>query len=228
MTLDVSWISAGCVQATRLTSDLALRAYPLLRSLHLYLGLFVSPFIVVFSVSVFFLVHSWLPKATEASKRTVPEVAFPEGLETAKGPAQVSALRGVLDALNVRGEIGFIRYSPQQRRFNLPVTQPGRETQVELQLNTRTAVISSRTTGIADAMVYLHKMPGPHNVALRGNSVHVQVWRWLADITVYLLLLVTTTGIYLWAVLKAERRLGVALIGAGAVTCGGMIYALLG
>jgi hypothetical protein len=213
----------------RFTSGFALRTYPLLRSLHLYLGLFISPFIVVFSVSVFFLVHSWLPGSSEPpTKRSVVEVVIPGGLETEKGAAQTSALRGVLDALNVRGEIGFIRYSPQQLRFNLPVTQPGRETQVELHVSTRTAVISSRTTGIADAVVYLHKMPGPHNVALRGNSVHVQVWRWLADITVYLLLLVTTTGIYLWVVLKAERRVGIALIGAGALTCGGMIYALLG
>jgi hypothetical protein len=212
-----------------ITSDLTLRTYPLVRSLHLYLGLFVSPFIVVFSLSVFFVVHSWVPGSSEPkSTRVVAEVAIPDGLESAKGAAQINAVRSVLDALNVNGEIGFIRYSPQQRRFNLPVTQPGRETQIELQLSTRTAVISTRTTGIADAMVYLHKMPGPHNVALRGNSIHVQVWRWLADVTVYLLLLVTATGIYLWAVLKAERRLGLALMGAGALTCGGMIYALIG
>lgn len=188
----------------------------------------MSPLIVVFAVSVFFLVHSWLPGAgSPATKRTVENVRIPDGLETAKGPAQVAALRVVLDQLNVSGEMGFIRYAPQQRRFNLPVLQPGRETQVEIQLATRTATISRRSTGFADAMVYLHKMPGPHNVALRGNSTHVAVWRWLADATVYLILLVVSTGVYLWAVLKAERRIGLVLLGASAVSCGGLLYGLL-
>lgn len=205
-----------------------MRVYPIFRSIHLFFGLFVTPFVVVFAVSVFFLVHSWLPGSGDAAtKRTVGDVRFPEGLETAKGPAQVAAIREVLNQLKVRGEIGFIRYSPQQRRFNLPVSQPGRETQVEIQLATRTATVSRRSTGLADAMVYLHKMPGPHNVVLRGNSTHIVAWRWLADATVYLILLVLTTGVYLWAVLKAERRTGLILFGVGAFSCGGLIYALL-
>ncbi len=205
-----------------------MRAYPTVRNLHLYVGLFLSPFIVVFSVSVFFLVHSWIPGAKQAPvTRTATEVVFPENAETAKGREQIAALRSVLDGLNVRGEIGFVRYSPRDRRFVLPVTQPGRQTTVEFNVALRTASISTSATGIADAMVYLHKMPGPHNVSIRGNSLHVQVWRWLADATVYLLLFVSVSGIYLWAVLKAERRVGLGLLAAGALTFGGLIYALI-
>jgi len=37
-------------------------------------------------------------------------------------------------------------------------------------------------------MIYLHKMPGQHNAAVRGNWVWMQLWRWLADSTVYLVL----------------------------------------
>ncbi len=203
-------------------------AYPTLRNLHLNVGLFLSPFIVIFSVSVFFLVHSWIPGAKQApATRIVTDVVFPENVESAKGHEQIAALRSVLDRLNVRGEIGFVRYIPRDRRFVLPVTQPGRQTAVELNVGARTASIATNATGIADAMVYLHKMPGPHNVAIRGNTFHVQVWRWLADATVYLLLFVSVSGIYLWAVLKADRRVGLSLLAAGALSFGGLIYALI-
>jgi hypothetical protein len=205
-----------------------LRAYPTLRSLHLYGGLFVSPFVIVFAASVIFMVHSWLPGAKQpSSTRTLTDIAFSDALETAKGREQVTALRGVLDALDVRGEIGFVRYIPRDRRIVMPVTQPGRQTTVELHLAKRTATITTSSTGIADAMVYLHKMPGPHNVAIRGNSPHIAVWRWFADASVYLILFVSVSGIYLWAVLRAERRIGLGLLAAGALTFGGLIYALV-
>lgn len=188
----------------------------------------MSPFIVVFSISVFLLVHSWLPGATSTpTSRTATEVVFPDSLESAKGREQIDALRKVLDGLGVRGEIGFVRYVPRDRRFVLPVTLPGGQTTVDLNLATRTATMATTSSGVADAMVYLHKMPGPHNVNIRGNSVHVRAWRWLADATVYLLLFVSMSGIYLWAVLKAERRVGLGLLAAGALSFGGLIYALI-
>jgi hypothetical protein len=194
----------------------------------LYAGLFVSPFVVVFSVSVFFLVHSWMPGAKPTpSTRAAADVAFPAKLETTKGREQIAALRGVLDRLDVRGEIGFVRYIPRERRFVLPITQPGRQSTVELRLAERIATITTSNTGIADAMVYLHKMPGPHNVNIRGNSEHVTAWRWFADATVYLLLFVSASGVYLWAVLKSERRIGLSLVAAGVMSLGGLIYALV-
>jgi hypothetical protein len=74
--------------------------------------------------------------------------------------------------------------------------------------------------------VYLHKMPGPHNADVRGNSPLVRWWRVLADATAYLTLFITVSGIYLWAALKAERRVGLVLILAGAITFWGLVYAI--
>lgn len=205
-----------------------MRTYPALRQFHLLAGLCVSPFLVVFALSVFFLVHSWLPGTRpEPNTRTVTGFALPPDLESRRGREQIAALRTVLDALAVRGEIGFVRFSPSARRFNLPVTVPGRETAVELHVATSTARIVTRATGVADAMISLHKMPGPHNVAIRGNSLHVQIWRWLADATTCLLLAVTASGVYLWAMLRAERPVGLVLLAAGALSLGGLLHALL-
>ena len=36
------------------------RFYVVTKDLHLYFGLFISPFVLLFAVSVFFLVHAWI------------------------------------------------------------------------------------------------------------------------------------------------------------------------
>lgn len=64
----------------------------------------------------------------------------------------------------------------------------------------------------------LHKSPGPHLADMRMNWVYMRIWRWLADATVYLLLFVSASGIYLWHVIRAERRAGLVLLAAGAIS----------
>ena len=70
-------------------------------------------------------------------------------------------------------------------------------------------------------------MPGPHNVAIRGNWIGISLWRGVADATIYLLLFISLSGIYLWWAIKAERRTGLMLLAAGAVTFFGLIFAIL-
>jgi hypothetical protein len=202
--------------------------YPTIRDLHCYVGLFLSPFVLVFSVSAIFLVHSWLPGGGgPAGRRTITDLPVPPAFETLKGREQIDVIRALLDRAGVAGEIGFVRQFPKERRVVVPATLPGRESVFELNVAKRSATISERSTGLADAVVYLHKMPGPHNMAIRGNSAHIRAWRWLADGTVYLLLFITGSGIYLWAVLKAERRAGLTLLTAGALTLAGLVYTLI-
>ena len=97
---------------------------------------------------------------------------------------------------------------------------------VDLNTDTRSAAITGRATGMWNALVYLHKMPGQHNANIRGNWIFLRIWKWLADATVYLVLFLSVSGIYLWAVLRAERRIGWTLMGAGACSFFGLVYAL--
>ncbi|HSB17289.1 MAG TPA: hypothetical protein VLE22_22755 [Bryobacteraceae bacterium] len=205
------------------------RFYTVTRDLHLYIGLFLAPFVLVFAVSVFFLVHSWLPGVAPepGPPRTVTGVLIPNGVENLDGRKRVDAVRAVLDPLGVAGEVTVIRHIRNERRLVIPVIVPGRETTVDINLETRTALVSTRTTGIWDALVTLHKAPGPHLVAIRMNWFPMRVWKWLADATVWLVLFLSVSGIYLWAVLRAERRIGLVLIAAGATSFFGVIYALV-
>ena len=108
----------------------------------------------------------------------------------------------------------------------MAVSVPGRETTVVLDYQQGQAEVSSRSTGLADALIYLHKAPGPHLAAIRGNWAPMRAWRWLADATVYLLLFITASGIYLWATIRAQRVPGLCLLAAGAVSFFGLVYAL--
>ncbi|MEO8658715.1 MAG: PepSY-associated TM helix domain-containing protein [Bryobacteraceae bacterium] len=200
--------------------------YLLTRNLHLYIGLFLSPFLLVFAASVFFLVHSRSSQPA-GSTRLASDLALPAGIERLHGREQVAALRPVLKQIGVQGEVNYIRSIPKEHRLVLPISLPGRETLVDLNLLQRTATVVESSTGLAGAVVHLHKMPGPHNANIRGNSTYMRVWRWLADIATYGLLFLTLSGIYLWAVLRAERRIGLALIGAGGISFFGLIYAIV-
>jgi hypothetical protein len=203
------------------------RFYVLTRDLHLYIGLFISPFVLVFAVSVPFLVHSLISGVSQPDRtRMVNNLSLPADLGRLNGREQLNGIRKVLDQIGIKGEVGFIRYLSKEHRLIVPVMVPGHETTADLSLTSGAATISERNTGLADAIVYLHKMPGPHNANIRGNSFYMSIWRWLADATVYLVLFLSVSGVYLWAVLKAERRVGLSLLAAGAFSFFGLIYAL--
>src|SRR6266487_1037249 len=145
------------------------RFYRLIRDLHLYFGLFSSPFVLVFAISVFFLVHSWLPKiASETSNtRVVSALPLPGDLQTLSGRPLIDALKPTLEKADVRGEVGFVRHMVKEEKLIIPVTIPGRETTVSISIASREATIVIRETGRADALVPLHKTPRQHARAIR-------------------------------------------------------------
>jgi len=196
------------------------------RDLHLYLGLFVSPFVIAFAASVFFLNHAKVDTTSATSVAAFREVRIPAVLETARGREAVDRAREIVDQVGVTGEIGFVRFLRAERRFIIPVSKPGIEAIVDVDAAKRTAVVSRRTTSVLESVAYLHKSPGPHNADLRGNWFWTRVWRWFADGTVYLLLFISVTGVYLWLTIKAERRIGLTLLGAGALSLVAFLYVL--
>lgn len=197
------------------------------RDLHLYIGLFVSPFVLAFAISVLFLNHAKVDMTAVDSVETVHDIRIPSGLEAAKGRQAVDLARQIVDQVGVTGEIGFVRYVRNDQRFVIPVTKPGVEMVVSVEISTRTAAVTRRVTSVLESTAYLHKSPGPHNVDVRGNWFWTQAWRWIADGAVYLLLFISATGLYLWFAIKADRRAGLAVLGAGAASFLALIYGLV-
>jgi hypothetical protein len=205
------------------------RFYRLTRDLHLYLGLFISPYVLIFAISVFFLVHTWLPRilSVASTTRVVSALPLPEDLQKLSGRPLIDALRPTLEKAGVRGEVGFVRHMVKEQKLIVPVTIPGRETTMSIGIASREVTIVTRETGLADALVTLHKSPGQHGADIRMNWFYMRAWRWMADATVYLTLFISVSGIYLWYVLRAERPVGFILLLAGALSFFGMAYALI-
>ena len=202
------------------------RFYTVTRDLHLYLGLFISPFVLLFSVSVFFFVHAVVPKfgAEATQTRAASNVTLLPDLAKLSGRPLVDAVKPTLASLNVPGEIGFIRHVVGDDTLVIPVSVPGRATTVTIHIARREATVVTRETGLADALMTLHKSPGGHTPTITMNWFPMRAWWWLSDTTAYLTLFITISGIYLWYVLRAERRIGFILFGAGTIVFFGLAY----
>ena len=151
---------------------------------------------------------------------------MPHDWQKLSGRPLIDALKTTLEKNGVTGEVGFVRHLVQEHRLVIPVTIPGRETTVTISIDSRDATIVTRETGLAGALVTLHKFPGQHGPDIRMNWFYLKAWRWMADATVYLILFISVSGVYLWYVLRAERKVGFSLLFAGAITFFGMTYAL--
>ena len=86
--------------------------YRWLRDLHLYFGLFISPFILLFAVSVFYLNHGKLIPGAEPTADTYRNLTIPDGFDRLKGREAVERAKAILPQVDVAGEIGFLRYVP--------------------------------------------------------------------------------------------------------------------
>lgn len=198
------------------------------RELHLYIGLFLSPFLLLFAASVFFLNHARGPvSANHATLTETRSIRIPQGIESAQGPERVRLAAEVLSQLGISGEINFIRAVPKENRLVIPVVKPGVETVIDLRVREGMATVSARRTAFWESLSYLHRSPGPHNASIRGNWFWTRFWQLLADTTVYFVFFLSLSGIYLWAVLRAERAVGLVLMLAGVLTFAGIVYAVI-
>ena len=196
--------------------------YSLVRALHLYTGLFISPFVLIFSMSILVLNHPPYFNNLRAKKE-------PESTQTHLNNFQFQAsdlltAQSIIRQLEIAGEIDWI--SKTDSTFSFPVNKPGLNKWISLNIKTGTVVIKQDEEGILKGTSYLHTMPGPHNASLRGNSFFMKVWRVMTDVFVYLIVFSSVTGVFLWYFLKAERKLGVYALALGFVFLTGLLILL--
>ncbi|HYK87588.1 MAG TPA: PepSY-associated TM helix domain-containing protein [Acidobacteriota bacterium] len=201
--------------------------YVLTRNLHLYIGLFLSPFVLVFAVSVILLNHPGIPLGgSRALEAATLHVEVPPGFDRLEDIDRVRQAREIMRQADVSGEVGFVGYSRSEGTITIPVSRPWSEATVRVSAKTGMASITQRRTGFLAPLIFLHKMPGPHLANIRGNWAMVRAWGWLANGTAWLLLFLALSGIYLWAILKSERTVGLFLIVAGLASFLGALYAI--
>jgi hypothetical protein len=190
----------------------------------MYVGLFLSPFVLVYAASTVLLNHAFLPWGGRAALQDPPQTV---PITVADAGDGLVLAKQVQRQIGVRGEIGFLSRRRQTGIVTFPIDVPGVHTDVRVDVAAATATVQRRKTGIWDGLVVLHKMPGPHNADVRGNWVFTRLWGWVANATVYLLLFLTLSGLYLWTVLKADRRAGLLCLGGGVACFTVLLVALI-
>ncbi|MCC5906941.1 MAG: PepSY-associated TM helix domain-containing protein [Balneolaceae bacterium] len=195
--------------------------YRWVRNLHLYIGLFISPFLLIYAISVFFLNHDWKPWSDAETEKVSYSISVPDE-ENSRELA-----RQIMQQLQITGEMNWVNHNQNSNSLSFPVDKPGLKKVIRVNLDDGSAEVERQKTGVWDAMVFLHEMPGSHLVSIRGNWIYVRIWGWLADATVYFILFVTASGVYMWSVMKAERKSGLIFLGLGVFTFFSIIAVML-
>ena len=183
------------------------RFYRWTRQLHLYFGLFICPYVLIFAVTTIMLNHRW------QSEVEVEKTSVSVHIE---GTADFDQAVSVARQLGLSGEIHFRRLA-DQNRLQVRVEKPAERTIVAVDLATRIASVERQSRDLAGVLYYLHFNPGPHKI--RGlNWFFSKLWGWSIDAVVCLLLFITISGVYMWALIKAERKTGLTMLGAGSVS----------
>ena len=178
--------------------------------------MFISPFILLFAASVFYLNHGKLILAHDTPAETYRDLTIPDGFDRLKGREAVERAQADPSASGRERRNRISPLRPKRSPSDFSGLEGGLARRPSTSISTRrTATVKRRAMGMWESISYLHKIPGPHNVAIRGNWVGTQAWRVIADATIYLLLFISLSGIYLWWAIKAERRIGLALLACG-------------
>lgn len=189
------------------------------RALHLYIGLFISPFVIIFAISVLVFDHPQFINKI-APLKDLPIVNVKLDSVPIRSTDMLTA-KAILKKLDIGGEVDYINKNDSS--FSFPVRTPGIINRVSVNtLNGKVSVVRTEA-GALRGTTYLHSMPGPHNVAIRGNSGFIKVWRYIIDTLVYSLLFLTISGVFLWYFLQSERKLGILAAGLGILVLIGLL-----
>jgi hypothetical protein len=189
------------------------------RALHLYIGLLISPIVLIFALSVLTFNHPQFINEIFPSKE---QPAFEVKLDSIPvRSTDMLTARAILKKLEITGEVDYINKNDSSMFF--PVRTPGKLYRISVNTHSRTASITRTDLGALRGTTYMHYMPGPHNAAIRGNSGFMKAWRYLVDTTVYSLLFLTISGVFLWYFLQSERKSGIYAAAIGVLFLIGLL-----
>jgi hypothetical protein len=189
------------------------------RALHLYIGLFISPFVLIFAISVLVFDHPQF-----INKISPPKELSSVNVKLDSIPIRstdVLTSRAIMEKLSITGEANYTIKNDSSISFD--VRTPGILTNITVNKRNGMASVTKTHEGILRGTSYMHSMPGPHLAAIRGNSGFIKVWRYIVDTLVYSLLFLTISGVFLWYFLQSERKLGIFAIGIGILVLIGLL-----
>jgi hypothetical protein len=183
----------------------------LLRRTHLYLALFLAPWLLMYAASTFVMNHRALFHNEEPPPPPQYEVerqlTYPGDLPDGATPAQI-ALQ-LLATLDLDGAHSFARSSTSEKVVvtRLHATAPRRITYTAAD---RRVVVEKMTFSNVRFLEQMHRRRGyQHNYLLDD------LWAISVDLTIAALILLALSGIWMWWELRVTRRYGAVALSAG-------------
>jgi hypothetical protein len=194
------------------------------RKIHIYLGLCLLLFIMLFGFSGLLLNHHWDFASFWENRK---EIKYDKTISISDEREQEALVHEIADKIGLRGSIINPRFSEDSVLLNFIVTKPGTRYDVQADLNEGKVLITEAKFNQWGTMRNLHTIRNP-SLSERDNryqSALSSVWSISIDVLSIGLIVICLGGWILW--LKVERKrfyLGFISLAAGFILC---IYFLL-
>ena len=194
--------------------------YNAIRKIHLYSGLVILVFLMMYFVSGYVMIHR--PWFGGQAGKPPPNVRT-ESLADYTGPREPAALAAyVVDRFSLRGRANIPpaeRQPAKAIRFN--VVRPGTIQQVEIPHDGDAVTITTTRENLAGVFAQLHRVHG------YGGG-----WQWNAfvlfnDLASASCIVFALTGVYLWWKTAKRKVWGVLCLGASCAYTIGMVLYLM-
>ena len=173
--------------------------YDLLRRIHLYTGMCILSFVVMYFITGYPMIHhKWFPEAEPVKSKRI------EDLDYAGNPEELSIyLQEKFDLRGHRSELGKRRDGT--RRFEF--VRPGTFYQVSVNPEGTRAESAETHVGSTRTMIGFHRL---HRY---GGGGLYDLWILFYDLASFSLILFAATGIYMWYKLTKKKLLGWIFLG---------------
>ena len=187
-----------------------------IRRAHLYMGLFLLPWVVMFGVSSIPLNHNSAPDPPLWAH--VTELSFDAELPSAGADLRPLG-RKMMDAAGIEGGYFVNRANPRQVNVNHPNFL--RPVRILYHADERRLIVEEREFGFRQFLGGLHTRGGYDMGGLWDS-----VWAVFVDVVSVALILWIATGLFMWWHLPSTRRWGWMALAGGALCFGVIIFAL--
>jgi hypothetical protein len=186
--------------------------YTAIRKLHLYAGLVIFIFLMMYFVTGYVLIHRpWFGGQGQPAREV--------RTESLAGDPAARTPQGLSSRLSLRGRINVPPQDKPGLRFS--VMRPGLVQQVELPADSDTATITTTRQGLIGVLVQLHRVHGYGGGPLWNTFVFFN------DLASVSCILFALSGVYLWWKTAQRKIWGVLCLAASCAYGGGMILYLM-
>ena len=184
----------------------------ILRRTHLYLGMLLIPWLLVFGLSTFMFNHG---EHFRPLRPTDPQfVPLWEKGYTPPSPITDTNLReAVAQLLTDNGLQGSFGARQQGNVLNITLQNFLEPTKLSYNLNTKQLRAEKKKFAWVEVLQRLHFRAG-----YNGSSLLANVWPVIVDVFCITMLIWILTGLYLWWKIRDSRRWGWITIGGGMLT----------